>query len=97
MATKLVDVDGAVIATFTASDGDADHVRMGSLINNSAVAQIAVTAEVVEGSNDGTNWDVVATAPAGVFQIVEINPVPLLLRSPAANTGGIVIVGWQAQ
>lgn len=95
MATVRVEGDEAVIATFTASDGDADHVRMGSLTGNAAVAQIAVTAETVEGSNDGTNWDVVATAPTGTFQVVTISPVPLYLRSPAANTGGIVIVGWR--
>lgn len=94
MATKIVSEDGAVIATFTATDGNADHVRMGNLAGAKAVAQIAVTAETVEGSNDGLNWDVVATAPAGTFQIVTIDPMPLLIRSPDANTGGIVVVGW---
>lgn len=96
MATLVKDVDGAVIATFTAADGNANHVRMGNLQGAKGVAQIAVTAETVEGSNDGTNWDVIATAPAGTFQIVTIDPMPLLIRSPDANTGGIVVVGWAA-
>ena len=97
MATKLVDVDGAVVATFTASDTDADHVRMGSLIGATAIAQIAVAGEFLQGSNDGTNFTNLHAATVGANEMAVIPVVPLLIRNPTANTGGIVVVGYQAQ
>lgn len=97
MATKVVNNDGAIVVSFTATDDQANtasQVRMGPVLGGKAVAQIAVSGEVVNGSNDGTNWVAVATAGSN-NAIVTIDPLPLLISVPSGNTGAAIVVGWQ--
>lgn len=95
MATLAKDYDGAVVATFDASGSDTEIIRMGTLHGGRMYAQFtAAAADVVEGSNDGTNWGTVATT-TGANSIIRIDAVPLYIRSPAANTGTVVVVGWR--
>lgn len=96
MATKVVDADGAVIANWAI--GNSDAVKMGSLTGGALVVQIAVNTERLQGSNDGVNWDTLATA-AAANDVIQVVGVPLFIRARAAAdavpTGTVIAVGWQ--
>lgn len=95
MATMVKADDGAVVATFDAGGSDAAIMRMGALHGGRMYAQFtAAASDVLQGSNDGTNWGTIATT-TGANSIIRVDSVPLYIRSPAANSGTIVVVGWR--
>src|SRR5262245_17334638 len=97
MATIVVQNNKTVVAAWAAANQDS--ISMGALVGNSLTVQIAVNTEILQGSNDGTNWDTVATA-AAANDVITVTGVPLFIRAAAAGggapTGAFVVVGYRA-